>query len=115
MMDPNTDVKRARLIDLARGGDGHLEPWIERVTVQRPGLDDAPGYVLHLPDPYGGKEITIAADLELLRNLIIVLENGAQPRDPTVTAEQVLAERAARIAAMPTPEDHGRIVTPDEY
>ena len=39
-----------------------------------------------------------------------MLETGAKPRDPEVTAEEAARDLEARRAALPQPEDCGRIV-----
>lgn len=119
-MDTNTETKRARLLDLASGGDGHVGPWIEKMTIRRPDMDDTAGYCLHIPQHGGGNDTTIVAhdySLDMLQKLILIIERGATPSDPDMTDDEVEAERradAARIAAMPPPEDHGKIVTLDE-
>lgn len=107
MMDTSTETKRARLLNLARGGNGHCDTWIERVTVRCPGEDDRPGFVVHLPSRYDLRELTIHLDsLEDAQNLIIALKVNTQPPklDPIDIDEAV---------KLLVPEDHGRIVTAD--
>ena len=98
-------TQRATLIDLLRGGDGRTAPWLERITIRRPGASDTPGYIAHIP--CSGKECTIySADLEAMQGLLHALQTGAQPADHEMTAEEL----AAAAAALPQPEDRGRIV-----
>lgn len=103
MMDTSTETKRARLLSLARGGNGRCDPWIEKVTVRRPGEDDRPGFVVHIPPRSGGKEISVSVEtLDAAQGLTRALETGGQPANPESTDEAV---------KLSVPEDHGRIVT----
>ncbi len=106
MKTESIEEKRAKLIDIARGGDGMTAPWLERITIRKPGESDAPGYIIHIP--CAGNEFTIySADLEAMQGLLSALLTGAKPADHEPTAEEL----AAWIAALPQPEDRGRIVT----
>lgn len=111
----NTKTKRAVLLDLANGGDGHPGPWIEKVTLRRPGQDDTAVYATHIPGvTKNGEDLVIAAhdgSLDLCQTILHITETGAQPGDPDATQEEREAHRRAWKEALPTPEDCGRIIT----
>lgn len=113
-MDNKNTTKRAVLLDLVNGGTGRPCPWIEKATLRRPGQEDATIYALHLQNPNkNGKGLVIVAhdgSLELCHDILLMLETGAKPRDPEVTAEEAARDLEARRAALPQPEDCGRIV-----
>lgn len=113
-MENNSSTNRAVLLDLVNGGNGRPGPWIEKATLRRPGQEDAAIYALHLqnPNPHGRDLVIVAHDgnLELCHDILLMLETGAQPRDPEVTAEEAARDLEARRAALPQPEDCGRIV-----
>lgn len=109
----HTSTNRARLLDLATGGDGHAGPWIEKVTLRRPGQEDAAVYAAHLPGR-DGKEVIVAASdgsLDLCQTILHITETGAKPADPDSTQEEREAARRAWEEALPAPEDCGRIIT----
>ena len=78
MNTDNTTSKRAQLLNMAAGGDGHTAPWIEATP------DGAA--VLHIPAVlHGGKPAKgaqIHASMEACRGLLHALETGAQPKAP---------------------------------
>jgi len=109
----STKTKRAVLLDLANGGDGHPGPWIEKRTLRRPGQEDKAVYAAHLPCS-DGKEIIIAAhdgSLDLCQTILHITETGAKPANPDSTPEEREAYYKAWHEAMPAPEDCGRIIT----
>lgn len=105
-----TNPNRAVLLDLANGGDGHAGDWIEKVTLRKPGQEDTPVYILHLPGRNGSKGLDVVTTLETCYNIMLICETGATPRNPDVPIEQYQAEQDARRAALPAPEDCGRII-----
>ena len=110
-----TKTKRAVLLDLAAGGTGHPGPWIEKVTLRRPGQDDTAVYCTHYPHARNdGKDLVIAAHdggLDLCQTIIRITETGAQPADPDTTQEEREAALQAWRDALPAPEDCGRIIS----
>lgn len=111
----NTETKRAVLLDLAKGGNGHPGPWIEKVTLRRPGEADKAVYCTHLPGvTKQGHDLIVAASdgsLDLCQTILHITETGAQPADPDTTQEEREAALQAWVDALPTPEDCGRIIT----
>lgn len=106
---------RQRLINLARGGTGKVAPWIEKVTLRTPGQEDAAVYAAHIPGARtdGTDLVIVGSDggLDLCRDVLRLLETGAQPRDPDKTPEEQAADLAAWQASLPQPEDCGRVIT----
>ena len=102
----NTDTKRARLLDLAKGGNGHAAPWIERVTLRRPGEKDKDVYAAHLPR--AGKEgrdlvcCDCEGGLEICQSILLLWERPSNDEAPE--------ELEARRATLPQPEDCGRVI-----
>ena len=78
-MKTTTD-NRARLLNMAAGGDGHTAPYIEQ--------DAQGGYIVHLPTrQHAGGKTSPAIDIhvtteEAARGLLHAIETGAQPRPP---------------------------------
>lgn len=112
MMGTHVDDNRARLINMANGGDGRVSPWIEIVTIRRSNQEDTPRYILHVPGQPGGREMAIGpmSNIDAVHGLFLALKTGAKPRDPDMTDEQVMVMHAAIFAGMPPPEDHGRVI-----
>lgn len=102
------NTNRRLLINLANGGDGHLDPWLERVTIRKPNQEDSVGFALHIPPTNkGGVEVVVALrTLEAAQGLQLALKTGAKPADHQLTADEV----KANLAALPQPIDLGRIV-----
>ena len=88
---------RARLLNIAAGGNGHVTPWIERITYDGAPADaEQYGYVVHVPQHAGQggmcKAIHVnVGDLEAARGLLHAIATGAQPRDTDTTAEEAQA------------------------
>lgn len=105
---------RARLLNMAAGGNGQVTPWIERVT-----LDDTPtdgeqhGFVVHVPQraTRGGTAPAIhvnVSSIDAARGLLHAIDTGAQPRDTDTTEEELRAQ----VDAIPY-TDNGRHVQYD--
>ena len=89
---------RARLLNIAAGGNGHVTPWIERIA-----YDGAPadaqqyGYVVHLPQHAargGGVSPALhvhVGSIDAARGLLHAIATGAQPCSPDTTAEEAQA------------------------
>lgn len=109
------DKTRQQLINLVQGGDGRVAPWIEKVTLRRPGQEDAAAYVAHIPTrTRDGHDLVVIpwdGNLETCQEVLhLVSGDGAQPRSPQKTADEVAAEFEAWRATLPAPEDCGRVV-----
>lgn len=113
MKQTATDAKanRAKLLNIAAGGDGLIQPYIERVT-----YDDAPagaepyGYIVHLPQhtEQGAAMPAVhvhVQSIEAARGLLHAVNTGAAPRNPEDKAEDV----AALCSSIPI-TDNGRHV-----
>lgn len=78
-MKTTTD-NRARLLNIAAGGDGHTTPYAEQ--------DAQGGYIVHLPARrYASGKTSPAIDIHLTteeaaRGLLLAIETGAKPRPP---------------------------------
>lgn len=90
-------ANRAKLLNIAAGGDGQILRYIERVT-----YDDAPagaepyGYIVHLPQGAEQGAATPAIhvrtqSIEAARGLLHAITTGAKPRNPEDKAEDVAA------------------------
>ena len=110
-----TKTNRAVLLDLAHGGSGHPGPWIEKVTLRRPGQEDKAVYCTRIPNTRrDGRDLVIAAtdgSLDLCQTLLRICETGAQPADPDTTQEEREAALEAWRETLPAPEDCGRIIS----
>lgn len=110
-----TKTKRAVLLDLAAGGTGHPGPWIEKVTLRRPGQDDTAVYCVRFPHSRtDGRDLVIAASdggLDLCYTMLRITETGAKPADPDTTQEEREAALEAWKKDQPAPEDCGRIIS----
>jgi len=80
MNTTTAEDNRARLLNIAAGGDGHTAPYIEQ--------DAQGGYIVHLPaQRHAGGKTSPAIDIhvtteEAARGLLHAIETGAQPRAP---------------------------------
>ena len=78
-MNTKDTTNRARLLNMAAGGDGHTAPWIE------PTPDGAA--VLHIPaNTHANGKVTrgtqVRASMAACRGLLRALQTGAQPKAP---------------------------------
>lgn len=109
------DTPRQRLINMAQGGDGRVAPWIEKVTLRRPGQEDAAVYALRIPAfRNDGRDLVIASadgGLDLCLDVLHLLEHHGQPRNPETTPEEQAKALEEERARYPKPEDVGRVIT----
>lgn len=108
------EAPRQKLINLVHGGDGRVAPWIEKATLRQPGQEDAAVYVVHLPGQRNdGRDLIVVphdGNLQTCQDVLLLIENHAQPGTPDTTPEEAAAALEAKIAALPQPEDCGRVV-----